>query len=130
MTRQIGFGGGFAKRNDVTNLFARAKSGGNHPEFPPPIHRQNMRWAFRLLRLLTALLFAVFAFGPGEPALARERGAVENFRAKHGKLPTWQSHIRKGFDGGKWNKKCAAGKRMARNNPHKATLNPPACIRV
>ena len=93
-------------------------------------HRVKTRWAFSLLRLRTALLLAVFAIGFSDLALARERGAGENFRAKEGKLPTWKDHIRKGFDGGQWNKKCAAGKRMARNNPHKATLNPPACIRV
>ncbi len=122
MTRQIGFGGGFAKRNEVTNLFATAKSGGNHPESPARILRVAVRGLFAMLLVLTV--------SGASGALARERGAVENFRAKEGKLPTWQSHTRKGFDGGKWNKKCAAGKRMARNNPHKATLNPPACIRV
>ena len=84
---------------------------------------------FRSLLVLTA-----FGFGDVARAQAHESSLpVDKIAATNpwgGELPTWRSHIRKGFDGGRWNKKCAAGKRMARNNPHQATIKPPACIRT
>ncbi len=81
-----------------------------------------------------AILASLLTFAFADMAHAVEPVPVEKIAARKkpwgGNLPTWQSHTRKGFNDGDWNRKCAAGRRLARNNPLKAMLKPPACIRT
>ena len=134
MTSQIGVPVSKRKRSAVKTLIS-AWDAENVTAYSPRICAVARRRKFRVhlascLGGIAAVMAAMLLLG-GASFAAEPSLPVDKFAAKTaGKLPTWQSHARKGTNGGKWNAKCAAGKSSARNNPHKAAIHPPACTRL
>ncbi len=138
MTSQIGVPVSKRKRSAVKTLisawlaenvrayFARicAREGRRNPRASGAYSLRGIAAAKAAVLLLGGASFAA------EPSLPVDKFAAKTAAKTAGKLPTWQSHARKGTNGGKWNAKCSAGKSSARNNPHKAAIHPPACTRL